>query len=163
MHTSDIVDMKKRKPRTEAQKRRRRELQAARRPTPVKLTVVLTPEEAAARKKELNKEWAKKDYARRRQARAAEAKTIPTGFCNCPYCFDRVLVYGNGEEIVRASKEVPRIAIVLEDSGVKVNVPEIPKRVCGTCTRDLWYFEQYGKYPKGSVFWELMVYDERLR
>ena len=166
MHATDIAEIKaqkSRKPRTEAQRQRRRERRAALRPTPLKSAPVLTREEAAERKRELNKIWAKKDYDRRRRAKATYDKTIPTGFCSCPHCFSRILVYGDKQKIIRASKETTRIGIVIEHSGVKVSVPEIERRPCATCIRDLWHFKQYGKYPKGSIFWELKLFDKGLR
>ena len=37
------------------------------------------------------------------------------------------------------------------------------ERSCWTCVRDLSHFKTYGKYPLGSIFWELMLYDPSLR
>ena len=192
MHATDTVEMKKHKPRTEAQKKLRRERRAADKP----VHESMTPEEVLEHQRPRRNEMGRRAYrldtqgkrrqkqiekcaelraekqeaerkakiAFRRKQLADQAKTIPTGFCNCPHCFNRILVYGDKQKnIPVANKTTSRISIVIEHSGVTVNVPEIEKRPCATCIRDLWHFKQYGKYPRGSIFWELNLFDKGLR
>jgi len=135
MHTTDTAEMKTRKPRTEAQKQLRRERRAANLPIREGMTKEEIIEhqklrrnemsrlayrlntQSARRLKEIEKhgrlqaEKQEKEHrekiALRRKQLAEQAKTIPTGFCNCIYCFGHILVYGDKQKIIPASTETP--------------------------------------------------------